>query len=196
MNKIEEKLLNHLESGNKALAHSVVLAQLDADRFRTSMKVAHEKEAIFKIDELFEQDLEVDTVSLKDNWNTTYWTEMNVELSNNFSKEKLLHVIEVMTFLREKGDQKFMPKQDSRSVKPKKGKVSYSSEQRTETINNKGYIDKALIVGLSTVTGAVVGAGLVKGGIVTTPILKGAVIGGVAGAVVGITIAYVIHSKK
>jgi hypothetical protein len=191
MNKLKEKLLSHLNSGDKTGARSVVLAQLDADRFRASMTVAHDKEALLEIDELFEPDLEVDTICSQDNWSSTYWTKMNVELSNNFSKEKFLHVIEVMILLRKKGDSKFIPKQDSQLAKSK----NHTTGKRTKTVNNKGYIREALAVGSSIATGAAVGIGLAKGGVITS-VLKGAVGGGILGAGIGFGIAYMIHSKK
>lgn len=183
MSTIEKKIHSHLDSGNKTQARSVLLAQLDAERFREEMKVASNEKSILTIEGLFEQNFEVDTVSSEEgDWDSAYWTRMNVELSNNFSKEKLSHVIEVMKFLRAKGDKKFIPKKINKPI-------SQPINTRTETIENKGYI----AAGLGAVTGAVIGAGLAKG-VVMAPALKGAVIGGVAGA--GIGLAYIIHSKK
>lgn len=196
MTKIKEKILIHLESGNKTLARSELLMQIDADRFRDTMLVAHEKNALLTIDGLFEQNIVIDSLKSQKDWNIIYWTQMNVELSNNFSKEKLLHVIEVMSYLREQGDQKFIPKQSNKPVNANKKKKARTTGQRTEIVTNKGHIEKALGIGLTTLTGTVMGGGLAKGGLISAPVLKCAAVGGVVGAVIGITAVYIIHSKN
>jgi len=187
---IKEKILSYLETNNKDKARAFVLSQLDADRFESTMLISSQQTDLLSIDELFDSDIEVKLLP-QEEWKSTYWTKMCVELSNNFSKEKLAHILEVMTFLRKQGDKKFIPKQNNRSVKTNKKEVRHPTGRRTQIVNNKGYIEKAVIVGISSATGAVIGAGLSKGAVV-----KGAMIGGGLGAVVGIATAVIYTQYK
>ena len=102
-----KNLLKTKSIGSKRAA---ILAQLDNDRFRSTMIIQGNLASILEEPYLF--DPNVKTVPIKekkDNWDAKYWTKICVELSNNFSKEQLKHVIDVMSYLRGKSDPKFTP---------------------------------------------------------------------------------------
>lgn len=101
-----KKLIDAEEFGK---ARASILVQLDKDRLRPKMVVSKLVESFCDCRLFVEDDREF-TFLPQVGWTRPYWTRMCVELSDNFSETKLKHIIEVMEFLRDKGDPKFVPK--------------------------------------------------------------------------------------
>ena len=179
-----ENLYTAIDSGNQTRARSILLAQLDADRFHSVMEVSSQLNILLKLGStLFEEeDGEFDFYQ-KDKWNRPYWTRMCVELSENFSEKKLRHVIEVMEFLRKQGDPKFTPKNKPES---RKNGSNRNSPSVTIVMDSKT-LSKSILQGA--------GIGAVVGGVVGV-VFKGIVVGVVVGAGIGAAVAYTVHSKK
>jgi hypothetical protein len=133
-NKLKELCL----SGDESKARAIILTHLDNNRFQKDIFPL----TISSLSEI--QGLLIDDNNLyleldEDKWDYTYWTMMCVELSNNFSRNKLEHILEVTRFLRKKEDPKFMP------VKLIRKKSLKKSTKREEVIHhNNGYCDKLL----------------------------------------------------
>ncbi len=213
-----EKIISYLKKGNKNKARSFVISQLDADRFESTMLISSQQADLLAIDGLFDADIEVEQLP-QEEWGRNYWTQMCVELSNNFSKEKLTHIIEIMIFLREQKDPKFIVKAQA---KVPGNPISTSSPCADEKINN-GSVSTKVAVG--AVAGGVIGAGsgaviATKGGAVATGavvtkgaavgavttgvataggpslLLKGVIFGGAIGAVVGAAVFYTLYKNN
>lgn len=106
-------------SGNKNKAKAIILSQLDSDRFKKNMFAPSlmgslDPNVLFSIDNNMHLDLD------KNRWDYAYWTIMCVELSNNFSNEKLEHIINIMQHLRDKKNPKFMPDKPTKNKPPSK----------------------------------------------------------------------------
>jgi len=130
---IKNLLLNTTSINSKRAA---ILAQLDSDRFKPTMII--KSNLVFMLEEphLFDPSVTINSIREdKDNWDAKYWTKMCVELSNNFSKEQLKHIIDVMSYLRGKSDPKFTP-------------IKQLPKQKTgrhqEVVRHPGYIETKL----------------------------------------------------
>ena len=104
-----------IDIGDLGRARAKILVELDNDRFRQKMTVFQLVQPFYNC-KLFVEDDQDFMFLPKTEWTRPYWTRMCVELSNNFSEIKLKHVVEVMEFLRKKGDPKFIPKNRQFSV--------------------------------------------------------------------------------
>ncbi len=128
-----EKLLN---SNNISSIRATILAQLDSDRFRSPMIIKSKLESISRQPQLFESNTKVGSIrEHENNWDSKYWTEMCVELSNNFSEEQLRHIVDVMSYLRKKGEPKFTP---VKKIPPKQNRG-----RREEVEHHPGIVEKA-----------------------------------------------------
>ncbi len=137
------QIKNVLLRGEISKARAMILAQLDKDRFLEPMKTRQILQTLMPSDasQLFDPD-DGQTAFAKDqNWTSQYWTEVCVELSNNFSKEKLNHAIAVMKDLREKQNSRFLPTHKKETV----GSSHKDSGPRRESVvvgRKPGFLDK------------------------------------------------------
>ncbi len=182
-----KKVKGFLEDGKKGRAQSAIVSQLDGDRFLPEMKVASSMSDFLALgDALFEADDGDATFLPQEKWDRSYWTSMRVELSNNFSIEKLRHVIEVMEFFRKQKKPDFSPVEESVPPRAEKERIRVPDSDVT-IVGAKTPSGKQLMVGG--------GVGAIAGGLVGG-LFRGVLLGGIVGAVVGVGVVYVLNSKK
>ena len=179
-----EDIKQKIKTGKKIDAQSAIMSRMDSDRFRKKMEVAEILEEIEALgSQLFDKDDGKTQFLKKNQWGREYWTTINVELSNNFSKEKLRHAVEVMIYLRDQGHPKFSPRE---KVHSRPIQIKTRSGSRSKLSNGKAAV--SILAGT--------GAGAVFGAIAAKSAVKGLILGGVVGAGIGIGIAYLFFNRK
>ncbi|WP_319779964.1 hypothetical protein [Maridesulfovibrio sp.] len=104
---IHNKVNKLVSTGQITKARALIISVLDGDRLKDQMEIAPMWEQF--PNKLFDADYGESEKLPQYAWSKPYWSRIRVELNNNFSKKQLGHVVEVMLFLREKGDKRFVP---------------------------------------------------------------------------------------
>lgn len=183
-----ERIIEYMGNGNISKARAAVLSQLDADRFNNNMEIASRMELLTReASALFEVDDQELLILSAEQWDRSYWIGVCVELSNNFSIEKLKHVVEVMKYLRQQGDPKFCPEKPAVAESP-----ASASRPKTTIYVEERSVGQSMAIGggIGAVAGVVVGFSL--RGIIVSGVLCTAAIGGVVGA----GLMYVAHKNR
>lgn len=172
-----KKLMN---SGKIVEARSKIISQLDQDRFLSPMKV-YEVYTLFPVEIYLADNAEFDFLSSED-WSKEYWSKLRLHLNLNFSKEKLEHILNVMLFLREKGDSSFLACKS-------KSSVNSSTPSRKEKLEDT---EKNIKAG-SAVAGALVGGGVI-GAVCKTGL--GAIVGACAGGLLAFVASTLVLNNR
>ena len=107
----KDDLREAMSEGDLVRARSVILAQLDADRLASFplspslIQLTREYDSSMRA--IFQPDDGDWKCPKEDDWGFDAWTSMKVDLSANFSKEKLNLIQEMMAELRRAGNPRF-----------------------------------------------------------------------------------------
>ncbi|WP_319779963.1 hypothetical protein [Maridesulfovibrio sp.] len=146
-----DKINGLVAAGNIEEARSIIVSRLDGDRSKDPMEVASAWRGFSAF--IFDNDNSAVNFEKNDHWTHSYWSIMRVELSNNFSKEKLGHVIEVMIFLRNQDEPSFT------ASAPSIQKTTTAKSVSDNTKSNK----RPSVASLKKCTGAGTAAGALAG---------------------------------
>lgn len=172
------KYSDHLEESLKGkdieMVRSIILGYMDDDRTRKDFlfpAVAEYSEEILRKSgtSLFEQEDSEYILPSRENWDEDVWFLFRVKIQDNFSREKLHLMQEVMEYLR-KNDESFQVKS------PKQ--IKDISDQNKKKIN-QSQSNSLLVYSILFAAG-----GIAVGGVLTSKVLW-SIFGGIVGAGIG-----------
>ena len=123
----------------------------------------------------------------KSKWDDNYMNLLMVQVTKNFSHERLNHLKEVVRYLR---PPKEKPQQETqrttrREENPRRPSGSSYQEQKKRDQENGTFLGVGTVVGAGVGAAAGAGIAVLSGGSVVAFAIAGAVVGGIVGGIVG-----------
>lgn len=149
-----------------------------------------EKEAS-KLNGLYDVHDGRELITDKSKWDDNYMNLLMVQVTKNFSHERLNHLKEVVRYLRPPQDKpKEKPQQDTQRTDKKEENTRRPSgssyqEQKKRDQENGTFLGVGTVVGAGVGAAAGAGIAVLSGGSVVAFAIAGAVVGGIVGGIVG-----------
>lgn len=145
-----------------------------------------EKEAA-KMNGLYDVHDGRELITDKSKWDDNYMNLLMVQVTKNFSHERLNHLKEVVRYLR---PPKEKPQQETqrttrREENPRRPSGSSYQEQKKRDQENGTFLGVGTVVGAGVGAAAGAGIAVLSGGSVVAFAIAGAVVGGIVGGIVG-----------
>lgn len=126
-------------------------------------------------------------ISDRSKWDDNYMNLLMVQVTDNFSHERLAHLKEVVRYLR---PPKEKPRQDTQRTdkkeeNPRRPSGSSYQEQKKRDQENGTFLGVGTVVGAGVGAAAGVGIAALSGGSVVAFAIAGAVVGGIVVGIVG-----------
>ena len=126
-------------------------------------------------------------ISDRSKWDDNYMNRLMVQVTDNFSHERLAHLKEVVRYLRppKEKPQQDTQRTDKKEENPRRPSGSSYQEQKKRDQENGTFLGVGTVVGAGVGAAAGVGIAALSGGSVVAFAIAGAVVGGIVGGIVG-----------
>lgn len=126
-------------------------------------------------------------ISDRSKWDDNYMNLLMVQVTDNFSHERLAHLKEVVRYLRppKEKPQQETQRTDKKEENPRRPSGSSYQEQKKRDQENGTFLGVGTVVGAGVGAAAGVGIAALSGGSVVAFAIAGAVVGGIVGGIVG-----------
>lgn len=126
-------------------------------------------------------------ISDRSKWDDNYMNLLMVQVTDNFSHERLAHLKEVVRYLRppKEKPQQDTQRTDKKEENPRRPSGSSYQEQKKRDQENGTFLGVGTVVGAGVGAAAGVGIAALSGGSVVAFAIAGAVVGGIVGGIVG-----------
>lgn len=126
-------------------------------------------------------------ISNRSKWDDNYMNLLMVQVTDNFSHERLAHLKEVVRYLRppKEKPQQDTQRTDKKEENPRRPSGSSYQEQKKRDQENGTFLGVGTVVGAGVGAAAGVGIAALSGGSVVAFAIAGAVVGGIVGGIVG-----------
>ena len=126
-------------------------------------------------------------ISDRSKWDDNYMNLLMVQVTDNFSHERLAHLKEVVRYLRPPKEKPQLDTQrtDKKEENTRRPSGSSYQEQKKRDQENGTFLGVGTVVGAGVGAAAGVGIAALSGGSVVAFAIAGAVVGGIVGGIVG-----------